>query len=78
MGQENLMEFQSCFPVWDKLSQAQQARLLACLSSRQVKRGSVIHNGSLECTGLLLVKSGQLRAYILSDEGARNHYLPSV
>lgn len=69
MGQENLMEFQSCFPVWDKLSQAQQARLLACLSSRQVKRGSVIHNGSLECTGLLLVRSGQLRAHILSEEG---------
>ncbi len=69
MGQENLMEFQSCFPVWDKLSQAQQARLLACLSSRQVKRGSVIHNGSLECTGLLLVRSGQLRVHILSEEG---------
>lgn len=27
------------------------------------------HNGSMDCTGLLLVKSGQLRAYILSDEG---------
>ena len=23
----------------------------------------------MDCTGLLLVKSGQLRAYILSDEG---------
>lgn len=29
----------------------------------------MIHSGSAECTGLLLVKSGQLRAYILSDEG---------
>ena len=29
----------------------------------------MIHNGSNDCTGLLLVKSGQLRAYILSDEG---------
>ncbi len=29
----------------------------------------MIHNGSMDCTGLLLVKSGQLRAYILSDEG---------
>ena len=29
----------------------------------------MIHNGSLDCTGLLLVQSGQLRAYILSDEG---------
>lgn len=29
----------------------------------------MIHNGTVECTGLLLVRSGQLRAYILSDEG---------
>lgn len=29
----------------------------------------MIHNGSLDCTGLLLVQSGQRRAYILSDEG---------
>ena len=29
----------------------------------------MIHNGSNDCTGLLLVKSGQLRAYILSEDG---------
>ena len=34
-----------------------------------VKKGTVIHNGSMDCTGLLLVKSGQLRAFILSEEG---------
>ena len=33
------------------------------------KKGTVIHNGSMDCTGLLLVKSGQLRAFILSEEG---------
>ena len=36
---------------------------------RQVRKGTVIHNGSENCTGLLLLGSGQLRAYILSDEG---------
>ena len=63
------MEFQSCFPIWDKLSKAQQNRILDSLSFRQIKKGTVIHNGSMDCTGLLLVKSGQLRAYILSEEG---------
>lgn len=29
----------------------------------------MLHNGGMECTGLLLVKTGQLRAYILSEEG---------
>ena len=63
------MEFQSCFPVWDRLSADQQSRILDNLVFREIKKGTVIHNGSADCTGLLLVKSGQLRAYILSDEG---------
>ena len=29
----------------------------------------LIHSGNMDCTGLLLIQSGQLRAYILSDEG---------
>ena len=63
------MEFQSCFPIWDNLTKAQQDRILAGLAFRQIQKGTVIHNGSTDCAGLLLVKSGQLRAYILSDEG---------
>jgi len=63
------MNFQSSFPVWSKLTPAQQDRMLGSLISKQVKKNTIIHNGSMECTGLLLVKSGQLRAYILSDEG---------
>ena len=63
------MDFQSYFPVWNKLTPAQQERILGSLMERRVSKGTVIHNGSMDCTGLLLVKSGQLRAYILSDEG---------
>ena len=63
------MEFQNCFPIWDKLNTDQQARILGSLASHRVKKGAVIHNGSMDCTGLLLIKSGQLRVYILSDEG---------
>jgi len=63
------MEFQNYFPVWGKLTAAQQDQILGHLMSRRIPKGTVIHNGSMDCTGLLLVKSGQLRAYILSDEG---------
>ena len=63
------MEFQTCFPIWDQLTPAQQGRLLDSIITRPVSKGTVIHNGSMNCTGLLLVQSGQLRAYILSDEG---------
>ena len=63
------MDFVNYFPVWGKLTPAQQSRILGSVMSRTVKKGTVIHNGSEECTGLLLIKSGQLRAYILSEEG---------
>jgi len=63
------MEFTDVFPVWNKLTLPQQNLLTANLMTRKVSGGTVIHNGNLDCTGLLLIKSGQLRAYILSDEG---------
>ena len=63
------MEFQDYFPVWEKLTSAQQQQLKSSAISRTVKKGTVLHNGNLDCTGLLLIRHGQLRAYILSDEG---------
>ena len=63
------MEFQDYFPVWEKLTSAQQQQLKSSAISRTVKKGTVLHNGNLDCTGLLLIRHGQLHAYILSDEG---------
>lgn len=63
------MDFQNYFPIWNKLSMTQQNKLSGTLITRTIKKGTVIHDGSMDCTGLLLVKSGQLRAYILSEEG---------
>lgn len=63
------MEFKQAFAVWDQLTPQQQERIGSLVTQRTVKKGTVIHNGSMDCTGLMLVKSGQLRAYILSDEG---------
>ncbi len=63
------MDFQTCFSVWSRLTPGQQNLMQEQLQERQVKKGTVLHNGSEDCTGLLLIKSGQLRAYILSKEG---------
>lgn len=62
------MDVQSCFPVWDQLTEDQRARILGHAASRSVKKGTVLHSGG-DCTGLLAVRSGQLRAYMLSEEG---------
>ena len=63
------MEFSSFFPVWSRLTAEQQTVLSSSVFSRKVKNGDVIHNGDADCTGLLLVRSGQLRAFILSEDG---------
>ncbi|MCI9469411.1 MAG: Crp/Fnr family transcriptional regulator [Oscillospiraceae bacterium] len=63
------MSFEHFFPVWDQLNMTQKSRIQDSLIERQIKKGTMIHNGSIDCTGLLLIKHGQLRAYILSDEG---------
>lgn len=63
------MNFSELFPVWGKLSPQEQQTLSENASLRQVPKGTVLHNGSIDCTGIFLLVSGQLRAYILSDEG---------
>lgn len=63
------MDFQDYFPLWAKLNKSQQERIRASLLFREVKKGTMLHDGTLDCTGLFLVRDGQLRAYILSEEG---------
>ena len=63
------MEFSQCFPIWNKLTADQQQRLRDVTELQKIPSGTVVHDGSPECKGMVLVKSGQLRAYLLSEEG---------
>ena len=63
------MEFSEYLPVWDKLTPQQQQRIAGVIEYRKVKKGTHIHDSSSECLGLVMVRSGQLRAYILSEDG---------
>ena len=63
------MDFSQYFPIWNKLTAEQQSRIRDVAEFRKVKKGTVLHDGSPECMGMLLVRSGQLRAYMLSEEG---------
>ena len=63
------MEFSEYFPVWDNMTPQQQQAISAGLVSQSVKKGTMLHSGGTDCTGLLLIKTGQLRAFILSREG---------
>ena len=63
------MQIKDYFPAFQKLTPDQQHQVEEYAALRTIPKGTVVHDGTMGCTGFLLVKSGQLRAYILSDEG---------
>lgn len=60
--------FNEYFPFWSNLDKSEQEQL--CRNSRLVKysKGQNVHGGNI-CTGMIIVRSGCLRAYMLSEEG---------
>ena len=64
-----MMGFPDYFPIWGKLTKDQQERIQSVTDFKTIKRGTVIHDGSPDCLGMLVIRSGQLRAYMLSEEG---------
>ncbi len=63
------MELVDFFPMLEEIPKPEKEALERALSRRRVPAGTVLHSGMTGCTGLLLVVSGQLRAYIVSPEG---------
>lgn len=60
--------FRETFPFWESLSPEDQEALLRSSYPVDFKKGTHIHDGN-ECTGVILVRSGNLRLYLLSSEG---------
>lgn len=63
------MPLREYLPFWEKLNDAQRRSLLASAKERTVSKGELLHSGSADCVGLMIVLAGQLREYMLSDEG---------
>lgn len=63
------MGLETGLPFWQTLTTQQQQMLHEAARLRTVPKGSVLHAGERDCTGLLLLQSGQLRVYSLSPEG---------
>lgn len=54
---------------WDRLEASQKRIVLNNMSTVTYKKGTTIHSGENDCIGVLLIKTGELRVYILSEEG---------
>lgn len=62
------MNFENYFPIYDKLTENEKTALKENAVLRNFKKGDVVHTGN-DCMGLLLIRTGQLRAFIMSEEG---------
>ena len=60
--------FSLAFPFWNDISQYDRDTFINSSQTLHFHAGRTIHDGG-ECTGVILVKSGVLRLYLLSDEG---------
>ena len=63
------MTLDTFFPIWNQLTPQEQSLLRQNAVERDLPKGTVLSAGLQDCTGLLAVQSGQLRAFILSEEG---------
>lgn len=60
--------YQEIFPFWDKISEADRDIICQNSYAYTYPKGSNLHDGT-ECSGVILVQSGSLRLYIMSEEG---------
>lgn len=54
---------------WDKLTPQQQELLKGRVYKAKYKAGENVHGGKTDCLGAIIVKEGELRTYMLSEEG---------
>lgn len=54
---------------WDKLNEHEQELVLDSSIKMKYKKGENLYNSLNDCTGIIIIKHGLLRTYILSEEG---------
>ena len=69
MDEKNLsLLFARSFPFWNHMTAEDQKSFLRSSYQVHFDKGMNIHDGN-QCTGIILIKTGSLRLYLLSDDG---------
>lgn len=64
-----MMDSLARLPFWGDLTEQERDIVQKSAFLRRYEKGAQVHSGGQECLGLLLVLSGEIRTYLLSDEG---------
>lgn len=66
---DNTAFFADTLSFWKELNETQRNMLKQSMVLKQFAAGESMRSGSENCSGLFLIKSGQVRAYIVSESG---------
>lgn len=69
MEQTDRVLLTELLPFWNKLKESEKNQIFDHTILNTYKDGQNIHGGYEDCTGVIAVKSGRIRVYLLSEEG---------
>lgn len=69
MEQKDRALLPELLPFWEKLKEPEKKQIFDHTILNTYQSGQKIHGGYEDCTGVIAVKSGRLRVYLLSEEG---------
>ncbi len=69
MEQSDRKLLSELLPFWDQLKEQEKKLIYEHTVSNSYINGQNVHGGQEDCTGVIAVKKGRLRAYLLSEEG---------
>lgn len=67
--EEYVKKLSDRLPFWDKLTDFQKQNISKNIIIKKYKKGDIVHSHGEECIGMILILDGELRTYIMSDEG---------
>ena len=69
IDKENQKLVEKYLTFWDRLEEKEKNLLLNNIGEKIFMKGDSIYSADEECLGVLLIKSGMLRVFILSEDG---------
>lgn len=69
LSHDDVVYLEKNLPYWKNLTDEEERLLINSFKKVKYNRGDHLHSAGKECLGHLVVKEGELRAYMLSEEG---------
>ncbi len=69
IGSETLTFLESVFPFWKSLNSSQKKKIQETAILRHYPHGTMVRRGGEDCTGVMAVREGQFRVFLVSDSG---------